>query len=63
MCIKIIQLFSNWVVERCLSKHDKFYLRGELVLRKLGGVFSFSLPFHLWLSPSCQILSFVVFSF
>jgi hypothetical protein len=35
------------VVERILWKHGKFYQRGELALRKLGEVLSFSLLFYL----------------
>jgi hypothetical protein len=57
-------LLNRWLREVC-GKHDKFYLRGELALRKLGGVLrnlggvlSFSLPFHLSFAAFLPILEF-----
>jgi hypothetical protein len=29
--------FANWVVERSLWKHDKFYLRGRALIEKVVG--------------------------
>jgi hypothetical protein len=59
MCTKWYNSFANWVVERSLWKHDKFYLRGgELALRMLGGVLSFSLLFHLSFVAFLPILEF-----
>jgi hypothetical protein len=39
-------LLTVWLREVC-GKYDKFYQRGGLALRKIGGVLSFPLLFHL----------------
>jgi hypothetical protein len=60
---KVVKLFYNQVVERCLWKHDKLYQRGGLALRKLGRVLCFSLPFHLSFVAFLPILRFCCFLF
>jgi hypothetical protein len=58
MCTKWYNsLLTGWLREVC-EKHDKFYIRGELALRKLEGVLSFSLPFYLSVPAFLSILGF-----